>query len=113
MAAEDGLAITFATNSSYFPPGTSKQLRSLVRGMAAGERYRVVLQAGVSGSDKVAGASNPEEARRYNRWLAERRVERVQIWLNENAAGADLLIEPQYLPGNEERTVVVRVAPAA
>jgi aromatic ring-cleaving dioxygenase len=113
MAAEDGLAITFATNSSYFPPGTSKQLRSLVRGMAAGERYRVVLQAGVSGSDKVAGASNPEEARRYNRWLAERRVERVQIWLNENAAGTDLLIEPQYLPGNEERTVVVRVAPAA
>jgi len=113
MAAEDGLAITFATNSSYFPPGTGKQLRSLVRGMAAGERYRIVLQAGVSGSDKVAGASNPEEARRYNRWLAERRVERVQIWLNENAAGADLLIEPQYLPGNEERTVVVRVAPAA
>jgi hypothetical protein len=113
MAAEDGLAITFATNSSYFPPGTSKQLRSLIRGIAAGERYRVVLQASVSGSDKVVGASTPEEARRYNRWLAERRVERVQTWLNENAVGADLVIEPQYLPGHEERTVVVRVAPAA
>ena len=113
MAAEGGLVITFATNSSYFPPGTTKQLRSLIRGMTAGERYRVVLQAGVSGSDKVAGASTPEEARRYNRWLAERRVERVQTWLNENAAGADLVIEPQYLPVNEERTVVVQVAPTA
>jgi hypothetical protein len=112
-AIEGGLVITFATNSSYFPPGTGKQLRSLIRGMAAGERYRIILQAGVSGSDKVAGASTPEEARRYNRWLAERRVERVQTWLNENAAGADLVIEPQYLPGNEERTVVVQVAPTA
>jgi hypothetical protein len=81
--------------------------------MAAGERYRVVLQAGVSASDKVVGASTPEEARRYNRWLAERRVERVQTWLSENAAGADLVVEPKYLPGNEERTVVVRIAPAA
>jgi hypothetical protein len=113
MAAEGGLVITFATNSSYFPPGTSKQLRSLIRGMAAGEGYRVILQAGVSGSDKVAGAASPEEARRYNRWLAERRVERVQTWLSENAAGADLVIEPQYLPGNEGRTVVVQIAPKA
>jgi hypothetical protein len=109
--AQDGVVITFATNSSYFPPGTSRRLKALVDGMANDARYRVQLQVGVSGSDTVVGATSPEEARRYNRWLAERRLGRVQEWLSENAVDRQIEVEPQYLTDDSSRRVVVRIAP--
>ena len=109
--AQDGVVITFATNSSYFPPGTSRRLKALVDGMAGDGGYRIQLQVGVSGSDTVVGAASPEEARRYNRWLAERRLGRVQEWLSENAADRQIEVEPQYLTDDSSRRVVVRIAP--
>ncbi len=107
------IVITFATNSSYFPPGTARRLRAMLGKMSAGERYRVQLEVGVSGSDKVVGANTPEEARRYNRWLAERRMSRVREWLDENAPDRQLEIEPAFLADDSSRRLVVRVAPVS
>ena len=103
--------ITFPTNSSYFPPGTSAQLQALLQQLGGDQRYQVVLQASVSGSDKVVGAESAEEAAQYNKWLAERRVERVQDWLDQNLEGKALVIKPEYRANDELRQVVVRLAP--
>jgi flagellar motor protein MotB len=110
-AGSEGVVITFATNSSYFPIGTAKRLRQLLAEVEAGKRYHVSVQVAVSGTTKVAGARSAKEAARYNRWLAERRVERVQQWLLENAAPDALSIEPEYRAKDESRQVVVRLAP--
>jgi outer membrane protein OmpA-like peptidoglycan-associated protein len=109
----DNVVITFATNSSYFPPGTSRRLASLLGNMAAGGSYRVQLEVGVSGSDTVVGATSPAEAKQYNRWLAERRMSRVREWLDENASDRKLEIEPAFQADDNSRRVVVRVAPVS
>ena len=109
---EGGLVITFATNSSYFPPGTSNRLRQLLAEVDPGKRYQLSVQIAVSGSRKVVGAKSAQEAARYNKWLAERRLERVERWLLENANPDTLSIRPEYLADDESRRVVVRVAPA-
>jgi outer membrane protein OmpA-like peptidoglycan-associated protein len=111
-SGQDGdVEITFATNSSYFPPGTARRLGALLDGMASDQRYQVELRVGVSGADKVVGATTPEEARRYNQWLAERRVGRVQEWLAEHAQDRQLEIEPIFSANDSSRRVLVRVVP--
>ena len=109
-AAEGGLVITFATNSSWFPSGTSRRLRQLIAGLEPGSTYEVSLKVAVSASTKVVGARTPEEAARYNKWLAERRLERVQDWLREHATGATLTFKPEYVT-DESRQVIVELAP--
>jgi outer membrane protein OmpA-like peptidoglycan-associated protein len=113
--ADDGdhpLVITFPTNSSYFPPGTETQLRSLFGALGNDHHYRVVLQTSVSGSHKVVGAETPEEAEKYNKWLADRRLDRVREWLGQNVKGTELVIEPEYLANDDSRQIVVRLRPA-
>jgi outer membrane protein OmpA-like peptidoglycan-associated protein len=113
VAGQDGdVEITFATNSSYFPPDTARRLGALLDGMASDQRYQVELRVGVSGADKVVGATTPEQARRYNQWLAERRVGRVQEWLAEHAQDRQLEIEPIFSANDSSRRVLVRVVPA-
>jgi hypothetical protein len=108
---EERLVIVFPTNSSYFPPGTSSQLRSLLRLLAQDQRYEVILESSVSGSQKVVGAESVEDAAKYNQWLATRRLERVRDWLDQNAAGRGLDIKPEYHANDESRQVVVRIRP--
>jgi len=108
---EERLVIVFPTNSSYFPPGTGSQLRSLLRTLAQERRYEVVLESSVSGSQKVVGAETAEEAAKYNKWLATRRLERVRDWLDQNAAGRGLVVKPEYHANDESRQVVVRIRP--
>jgi hypothetical protein len=110
--SEGGLVITFATNSSYFPPGTSNRLRQLLAEADPTQRYHLSVQVAVSGSRKVVGAKSAQEAARYNRWLAERRLERLERWLHENGNPETLSIRPEYLADDESRRVVVRVVPA-
>ena len=110
---QDNVVITFATNSSYFPPGTARRLASLLGSMQSGEHYRVRLEVGVSGTDTVVGAASAEEAKRYNQWLAERRMSRVREWLDENASDRQLEIEPTFQTNDNSRRVVVRVAPVS
>ncbi len=106
------LAIVFANNSSYFPPGVSQKLRRLVHGLAKEQSYEVVLQSSVSGLQKVVGAETAEEARRYNKWLAERRLERVRDWFDRNGAGRELTFRQDFRQGDELRQVVIEVRPA-
>jgi hypothetical protein len=108
--SEGSLVITFATNSSYFPAGTARRLRELVAGIAPDHKYEVALRVAISGSTKVVGARSPQEAASYNKWLAERRLERVQNWLLENAAASALSFKPEFVT-DESRQVVVRLAP--
>ena len=108
--SEGGLAITFATNSSYFPSGAARRLRELIAGMEPGHQYEVALRVAVSGANKVVGAKSPQEAASYNKWLAERRLERVQNWLRENAAAEGLSFKPEFVT-DESRQVIVRLAP--
>jgi outer membrane protein OmpA-like peptidoglycan-associated protein len=110
-ASEGGLIITFATNSSYFPSGTTARLRELLAGINADSRYEVTLQVAVSGTSKVVGAKSTEEAARYNKWLAERRLERVQNWLMKNAASEALSIKPEFVGDDDSRRITVRVTP--
>jgi hypothetical protein len=110
-ARQQRLAIVFPTNSSYFPPGAGQQLRSLLRELPQDAAYEVVLQSSVSGSQQVVGAESEEEAMRYNKWLAERRLERVRDWLGRNAAGRALTIRSDYRADDDSRQVVVEVHP--
>jgi hypothetical protein len=105
------LSITFANNSSYFPPGTRKQLESMLGRLPAG-RYRVELVASVSGAASVAGANDAEEAARYNQWLANRRLDRVQSWFEVNVKDKDLIIQPGFKSGDDSRGVLVRISAA-
>ncbi|HEX6111371.1 MAG TPA: hypothetical protein VFZ10_03625 [Geminicoccaceae bacterium] len=108
--SEGSLVITFATNSSYFPSGAARRLRELLAGIDPENKYQVTLRVAVSGTTKVVGARSPQEAASYNKWLAERRLERVQNWLVENAAVDALSFKPEYVT-DESRQVVVRLAP--
>jgi hypothetical protein len=108
---EGGLIITFATNSSYFPPGAGRRLSQLLSDVDDDKRYEVSLQVAVSGARDVVGAKSPAEAKRYNEWLAGRRLERVRQWLLEHADPETLSIRPEYLSDDESRRVVVRVTP--
>jgi hypothetical protein len=112
-AGAEELVITFPSNSSYFPPDAGTQLQALLHQLAAGQHYRVVLRASVSGAQKVVGAETPEEAAKYNQWLAERRVDRIRSWLDQNAAGNALVVKPEYQANDESRQVVVRLIPDA
>jgi hypothetical protein len=62
------------------------------------------LQATVS-DDRVKGATL-KEAQRYNRWLAERRLERVASWLRQHAR-AELAIEPGFIDQDRSRRVTI------
>jgi hypothetical protein len=109
--AAGGLVIVFATNSSYFPPGARKQLSRLLSGVDPEKRYEVAVEVAVSGATKVVGAKSPAEAALYNKWLAERRLERVQEWLLEHSNPDTVSIRPEYLADDESRRVVVRLTP--
>jgi outer membrane protein OmpA-like peptidoglycan-associated protein len=108
--SDASLVITFANNSSYFPAGAARRLRELIAGMNPARKYEIAVRVAVSSSSKVVGARSPQEAASYNRWLAERRMERVQNWLLENAAADALSFKPEYVT-DESRQVVVRLAP--
>jgi outer membrane protein OmpA-like peptidoglycan-associated protein len=111
-SGKPALVITFANNSSYFPPATARDLQALARELEPGRRYRVHLLSAVGGSDQVVGASTAAEAERYNRWLAERRAERVQEWLAENVSGPELDIKTAFTQEDNSRQVTIRIGPA-
>lgn len=109
---QDGdVVITFATNSSYFPPGTGAQLKKIIDDLTPGGRYQVDIVTSVATGD-VVGATSPEEAARYNRWLVDRRLDRVREWFAANAPDHDMVIAPTFKPNDNSRQITVSVAPA-
>ena len=98
------LEIVFDVNSSFLAPAAISALRGLVSELPDGGPYRLALQAAVS-DDGVRGAK-PKEAERYNRWLAERRLDRVATWLREHAE-LELAIEPGFIEHDPSRRVTL------
>ncbi|MEZ5823938.1 MAG: hypothetical protein R3C97_04105 [Geminicoccaceae bacterium] len=110
-AAEAGTAITFAVNSSFFGGSGAKTLSSLLKSLDPGKSYRIEL-SGAVGSDPVRGG-NVEESRKYNRWMAERRVDRIAEWLSQNGGGYNLSIDRTYRENDPSRRVDVTAHPAS
>ena len=108
-AGADAADIVFAVNSSYLPEGATASLRALLAGLAPGGPHVLEITAAV-GTGDVSDAS-PEEARRYNRWMAERRVGRITEWLNANADGRRIEVRERYDEGDASRSVRI-TAPA-
>lgn len=103
------LTITFDVNSSYLPDDLNGRLRALAGKLEPDRSYQVRLVGAVGGGD-VSGRP-ADEARRYNRWLAERRVERVADYLQRTARAADLTIERRFAANDSSRQVQVQVTP--
>jgi hypothetical protein len=98
------LELVFDVNSSFLGPSAISALRGLVAGLPKGVPLQVALQAAVS-DDGVKGAK-PRDAERYNRWLAERRVDRVAVWLRQQAR-SELAIEPGFVAHDSSRRVTI------
>ena len=112
VITEDGaLEITFATNSSYFPQGWSEPSRAFLDRLDEGASYVVHVQTTIDGGASVAGTSSEDEAARYNKWLADRRFERVKTWLINNSEGRTLQIEPKEISNDGSRRVIVELNP--
>jgi hypothetical protein len=109
-AEAQSLTVTFDVNSSYLPANLDGRLRRLTERLERGRRYEIELTASV-GADPVANAGDAGAAARYNRWLAERRLDRVAAFLRENAEADGLAIERGFAAGDPSRRVVVRVRP--
>lgn len=105
----DTLTITFAVNSSFLPDDLNGRLRSLAQKLQPDRSYAVRL-VGAVGSGDVAGRS-ADEARRYNRWMAERRVDRVADYLQRTAKASELKIARSYAANDASRQVKVEVTP--
>ncbi|MEO1019024.1 MAG: OmpA family protein [Pseudomonadota bacterium] len=113
-AADSILAVetvAFDVNSSYFDAQTGRELRAILQDLPANGTYKVSLEAAV-GTGDVKGTQTPEEAATYNRWIAERRMQRVVDWLLSNADGRSLVVDQNFLEQDVSRTVVVGITPA-
>lgn len=101
-----GLEIVYDLNSSFLPPAGAQDLERLLARLRPDRRYELELVAAVN-EQGVRGA-NATDARRYNRWLAERRLERLTGWLNREAV-LSLEIRGRLVEGDSTRRVAVGV----
>ena len=76
-----------------------------------GRDYEVALVGSVGNGD-VEGKS-AEEALRYNRWMAERRVSRVAEFLQKTAKAGELEIRQDFALNDPSRRVLVEIRPLA
>ena len=103
------LAIVFDVNSSYLPASLDGRLRELAAKLEPGRAYEIAL-VGAVGNGDVEGKS-AEEALRYNRWMAERRVSRVAEFLENNAKAGKLTIRQDFALNDQSRQVLVEIRP--
>ena len=112
VISESGaLEITFATNSSYLPQGARAPLQAFLGQLSEGTSYTLQVQTTIDGDPSVSGSSSEAEAVRYNKWLADRRFERVKAWLLKNSKGTTLQIEPAEIINDGTRRVIVELNP--
>jgi hypothetical protein len=97
------LIIAFDVNSSFFPAGAGRQLRGFLDGLPAAAPLAIEV-AGAVGTGDVRGASG-EEAARYNAWMAERRIQRVTEWLEENAGDRPITLTERLVANDPSREV--------
>ena len=104
------LAIAFDVNSSYLPESLDGRLRSLAGELQPGGSYLIELVGSVGHPD-VEGQS-AEEALRYNRWMADRRMSRVAEFLQKNTKADRLTFRKDFALNDPSRRVLVEVRPA-
>jgi hypothetical protein len=102
------MEITFDVNSSFLPPGAEGELRRFLARLPDDARHEAEVVAAVSDDDLKA--ADAREAARYNRWLAERRVERIAGWFERNA-GAPLMVRRGFVEHDPSRRVSVQFRP--
>ncbi len=105
---EPELEIVFDLNSSWLPHGAVRELKHLLERLREG-RYALEIVAAVDNGPIKNGT--PEDARRYNRWLAERRANRVAEWLRRRGEGVIAGIEQRFRENDPSRKVVIRARP--
>lgn len=102
---EPEVEIVFDLNSSWLPHGAGRELARLLKRLEGG-RYALEIVAAVDNGPIKNGS--PEDARRYNRWLAERRANRVAEWLRRRGDGVIAGIEQRFREDDPSRKVVIR-----
>jgi outer membrane protein OmpA-like peptidoglycan-associated protein len=102
------MEITFDVNSSFLPSGAEGQLRVLLARLPKEAGHEAEVVGAVSDDDLKA--ADAHEAARYNRWLSERRVERVAGWF-ERYAGARFTVKRGFVEHDPSRRVSVRLRP--
>ncbi len=98
-----GPAIVFAVNSSFFSGSASRDLKAFVEQLPRDAEVEIELAAAV-GTGDVRDA-DPAEAKRYNAWMAERRLQRVAEWLTSNAGPRQLKLQEQFIENDPSREV--------
>ena len=102
--------IVFAINSSYLGPSDVAELRRLVAAAPRAARLRLAIVATVS--DEPLKNAGSDAAERYNRWLAERRADRIAEFLRRHVR-EPVSVEIAFLPHDASRRVTVDVWPAS
>lgn len=100
------MQITFDVNSSFLQAGSVAVLRDLLDRLPKGRPARLAVSATVS--DDGVRTADPHEAYRYNRWLAERRIERVSGWLSRHAPSG-VAIAAGFLEHDASRLSLIHI----
>lgn len=108
-AASSGPKVVFDVNSSWLTPQLTGALDAILAGLSPGGAYDLTLTAAIGAGD--VNSSNRAEDEKYNRWMAERRIAKVEGYLIENADGRRLQFEPDFRVGDNSRAVEFTIAP--
>ncbi|MCK8044777.1 hypothetical protein MSG37_07765 [Shewanella sp. 1CM18E] len=92
--------IPYAKNSSYFAGQYASQLDSFSKSSSSNQGY-LLLEFKVDPKQLTA------EAQQYNKWLAERRIERVKSYLNKTEYSAPVITRILTASNNVDRSVSI------
>lgn len=106
----DVIEIVFALNSSALPAGADGELRAFIEALDKSRSHVLRILTSVDSKARVAGAS-ADETERYNVWLAGRRTNRIQDWLESNGSGLRFTLEPALIQNDRSRRVRIETNP--
>lgn len=92
--------VAYAVNSSYFGNKYSAQLDELMSQYQAESGYLLL-------EFKVTKQQASEDQRQYNKWLANRRVDRIRTYLNQASYSAPIISRILTASIEDDRTVSI------
>ena len=101
--------VQFKVNSSFFSGNDQKKLSKFLSSLKKNGHFRMEI-SGAVGTDPVRGG-DANEAKKYNLWMAERRVERIAEWVAANAGGRTIEIVRSYRENDPSRKVKLTAKP--
>lgn len=102
------MEVVFQLNSSYLPAGATDELRQFLDRLP--QQGRVELEVRATVSDDGVKDVDSTAARRYNRWLAERRLARVEEFLQRRGNGR-ITVNASLLEHDSSRRVLLSERP--